>query len=264
VAQAIGLLLDIFGLAAAASLATALVLTWLGRRLLPAGLASRFVLPFAVSIAYFAGYAILPRSFASFTPAQGQAWPWLPYLALLGAVFSGVIPDFSRISRRVIALIAIAGVAAAALSPTWPVYGFTQEPLRIFLAIYLLAVGFPLMQKTLPSHNRQNLCLLIAVCVLSTLAIGAIYSTRHARLAALTAGAFTGISIALRFGSKDSDFALCQLAPVFAVLAGGIAWLATVEPDPPEPMLLAVPLLSWALLILPAISRLPFARDGIS
>ncbi len=262
-AQAIGQVIEIFGIAAFFALATALGLTWLGQRLLPAGPANRFVLPCAVSIAYFSGYATLPRAFATFSPQTGQAWAWLPYLGLLAAITAASPPPTTKLSIRVILLTILATLSAVALSPIWSVYGFSRIPLAVFLSIYLLAVGFPLQQSPPHSYNRQSLYLLLAISILNTLAIGAIYSTRHAQLAALFAAALTGISIALRFRSKAPDLALSPLAPLFATLVGGIAWLACVEPDPPKPILLAIPLLSWAILALHAMLRLPSAPPRI-
>ena len=257
-AQAIGQVIEIFGIAAFVALATALCLTWLGQRFLSSDLASRIALPCAVSIAYFAGYAVLPRDFASFIPQQGQSWPWLPYLAFAAAAISAVFPYFLRISTRLIVLITICAVTGALLSPTWPVYGFTRDRLGIFLTFYLLAVGLPLLNSQPPRLARATLYALIAICILNTLAIGAIYGIGHAQLAALPAAALTGISLALLVGPKDADLALPRLAPLVAVLVGGIAWLASVEPDPPKPILLAIPLLSWAIWALPAIFTTPF------
>ncbi len=262
-AQAIGILLEIFGIAALVALAIARALTLLGLRHLPAGPANRFVLPFAVAVAYFAGYATLPRAFATFTPQTGQAWAWLPYLGLLAAFLAATPPISTKLPLRLILLTLLAALSAVLLSPTWPVYGFTRIPLAVFLTIYLLAVGLPLQLSPPHSRNRLSLYLLLAISVLNTLAIGAIYSTRHAQLAALFATAFTGISIALLFGSKAPDLSLQRLAPLFATLVGGIAWLACVEPDPPEPILLAIPLLSWGILALPTVLRLPSAPPRI-
>lgn len=231
-AQAIGQVIEIFGSAAFVALATALCLTWLGQRFLPNGLASRAVLPGAVAIAYFAGYAVLPRSFASFAPQPGQAWPWLPYLGLLAAAIAAALPQASRFSIRLIVLIAISAIAAVVLSPTWPVYGFTRVSVAVFLAIYLLAVGLSAVNLPTMPFAKRTLYFLTAIGVTNALAIGAIYSARHAQLAALPAAALTGISVALLFGSKVRELALWRLATLWTTLVGGIAWLGCVEPDP--------------------------------
>jgi hypothetical protein len=262
-AQAIGQVLEIFGVAAFAALATALCLTWLGQRFLPDGLVSRIVLPGAVAIAYFAGYAVLPRSFASFTPQQGQAWPWLPYLGVVGAAVAMALPQSARFSIRLIALIAISAIAAVVLSPTWPIYGLTRVPVAVFLAIYLLAIGFPLLSLPIAPTDRRTLYFLTVLCALNALTIGAIYSARHAQLAALPAAGLTGISLALLVGPKVHQLALWRVGPLFVALVGGIAWLACVEPDPPKPILLAIPLVSWAIWIPRAIPQLPSAPKGI-
>jgi hypothetical protein len=263
VAQAIGQVLEIFGVAAFVALATALCLMWLGQRHLPAGLTSRVVLPGAIAIAYFAGYAVLPRSFASFVPQQGQSWPWLPYLGFVAAAISAVFPYFVRISTRLIALITISGMAGALLSPTWAVYGFTRDSLGIFLAFYLLAIGLPLLNLLSFRSALPGLWFLLTIAILNTLAIGANYGIRHAQLAALPAGALMGVSLALRAGPKDAERAFERLAPVFVTLVGGIAWLACVEPDPPQPILLAIPLLTWAIWLPRLMMRLPSAPKGI-
>src|SRR5262249_49485167 len=92
--------------------------------------------------------------------------------------------------------------------------------------------------------------------------IGAMVSARLAQLAAMSAGAFTAAAISNAWFLKASDRAHRSLIAVFAILIGGIAWLAFVEPDPPQPMLLIIPLLPLLLWLATAV-RVPFAGLNI-
>jgi hypothetical protein len=263
VEQAIGLVLEIFGPAALVAFVTALCLTWLGQRFLRAELAGRFVLPCAAAAAFFAGYLALPRSFAALVPQLGRAWIWLPYLGLVAAAGGIAPPKFGRKVSGFTAVL-VMSLAGAALSPTWRVYGFSRFPLAGFLVFYLLAVGLALFGLPRITGGGRSGLFLAAVCVLNAVVIGAVCSVRLAQLAALVAASITGISIALFSGSKVCEFALRRFAPLFAVLTGGISWLACVEPDPPQPMLLAIPLLTWLLWVPQAAAKVPSAGDGIS
>lgn len=258
--QAIGLVLEIFGPAAIVALATALIITWLGQVFLAPELAQRFVFPCALAVGYLAGYLALPRSFAGLMPEPGRAWPWLPYLGLFSGSIGMALPKSGRLLCSFMALLAIALVAAA-LSPTWTVYGFSRIPLALFLGLYLLAVSRALQLYPRNPCGRRTVYFLAAVCVLNALVIGAVCSVRLAQLAALVAAGFTGISFALFWGSKVPEIALKRLSPLFATLVAGIAWLACIDPDPPEPMLLIIPLFTWLLWLPLAIPRLPSARD---
>jgi hypothetical protein len=260
--QAFGLALEIFGLAALIALLVALVLTWLARRLTPAGYDGYFVLTSAVAIAYFAGYAMLPRSWAAFIPQANQSWQWLPYLGLAAAAFAASLPPSHRSPAWKLAIVAVAPMAGAALAPTWPVFGFGRGALQWFVVIYLLVVGVPLQHLPARMLNQWLLGLLCFVATAVAVAIGAFVSTRLAQLGALAAAALAGSWIAGFVGPRQGESPLRSLIPVFTVLVGGITFVASVEPDPPQAGLLAIPLLPLVLWLPPALG-LHFARGKI-
>src|SRR2546421_7006728 len=90
-ANAISLAWEIFGLAAGASLLASFALAFLGTRLTPLYHGAYWINPCAVAFSFFAGYAVLPRDWASLIPQQGQPWQWLPYGGVAAAVLSGVV-----------------------------------------------------------------------------------------------------------------------------------------------------------------------------
>jgi hypothetical protein len=281
VAQAIGLLLDIFGLASLVALLASLAITAACRRgarfaaqlresppLRGAkadsiGLAwtGHFILPISVAIAYFLGYATLPRSWAALIPQENQSWQWLPYLGLTAAIFAASFPHSPRWSAWKFTVVAVAPIAGAALAPTWPIFGLGQQSLRVVVALYLLAVGLPLQH--LPSRLVGNAfaALLCTTAIAIALASGMMVSTRLAQLAAIAAAALAGSWIGFQFGRRPIESSFRSLIPVFAVLIGGVAWSACVEPDPPLAWVLILPLLPlliWLTVILRR-PQLPFA-----
>ena len=223
------------------------------------------MLPISVAVAYFIGYATLPRSWAALIPQENQAWQWLPYLGLAAAIFAASFPPSPQWSAWKFTVVALAPIAAAALAPSWPIFGFGKQSLRIFVAIYLLIVGLPLQH--LPSRLAGNI-LAGALCftaIAVALATGMMVSTRMAQLAAMAAAAIAGSWIALQFGRRQIEPTLRSLIPVFTLLIGGVAWSACVEPDPPLAWLLILPLLPlfiW-LAALKRPSQLPFAPKKI-
>jgi hypothetical protein len=156
-------------------------------------------------------------------------------------------------------------MAAAILAPGWPVFGLTRRPLQVIVALYLIIVGMPLLY--LPSTvSKSWLAPALAISgAIGAAAVGAAVSTRLAQLEAIAAAAFAGAAVAGRTVTKAraSDRAMRSLIAVFAVLCGGVSWLASVEPDPPQTLLLAGPFLP-ALLWLSGLIRLPSAGAKIS
>lgn len=237
------------------------MLTWIGRRLAPADHRGGFVLPVAVALGYYAGYAALPRSWAALWPQANQAWQWLPYLGILAAAFSTFAHVFPRSPAWRLAVVAVAPLVAAALAPTWPVYDFSRQPLIWLIAIYLLVVGIPLQCLPKRLFNLSFVGILTAAAALLALVTGAVQSVVLAQLAAIAAGALAGSAIASAVGPKPSDSSLRSLVPVFVALVGGAAVVVAVEPDPPQTGLLAIPLLPLAMWLMLAI---PNRKDGLT
>jgi hypothetical protein len=237
------------------------VLTWIGRRLAPADHRGGFVLPVAVALGYFAGYATLPRSWAALWPQANQAWQWLPSLGILAAAISTFTHVFPKSAAWRLAVVAVAPLVAAALAPTWPVYGLSRQPLIWLIIIYLLAVGIPLQYLSKRLFNLSFLGLLAAAGALLALVTGAVQSVVLAQLAAIAAGALAGSAIASAVGPRPTDSSIRSLVPVFVALVGGAAVVVAVEPDPPQPGLLAIPLLPLATWLMVAI---PNRKDSLT
>jgi len=247
--------MEIFGLAAITALVASLAIAWSARRLTPAKGSGYFIVPCAVAIGFFAGYAALPRDWAGFIPAANQRWQWLPYGGLMAALFAVGCPPAPKSQAWKFAVIAAAPIAAAYLTPNWPVLGLAREKLRWILLIYLMLVGVPLQYLPARVVNRVLLGVLAAAAALAAVATGAMVSSKLAQLAAIAAGALAGSWIAGRFSTKRGGLPGQSVIPVYAVVVGGLAWSACVEPDPPQLGLLAIPLIPLVLWFIPLVSR---------
>jgi hypothetical protein len=159
-------------------------------------------------------------------------------------------------------LVVSACIAAAAFAPSWPIFGLTQRPLHLVVALYLVLVGGPLLYLPGTLRERWLLPSLALSGAITALVVGAVVSTRLAQLTAASAGAFAAAAIGNAWFSKASDRSLRSVVAVFAIFVGGSAWLGFVEPDPPEPIPLIVPLLPLLLWPIAAI-RVPSAGDKI-
>jgi len=216
-------------------------------------------LPFAIALAYFIGYALLPRDFAAFVPQPNQSWQWLPYLGLGTAGISTLAQAFPRWRAWNLSVLVAAPLVAAAITPAWPIFGLARPPLIGLFAIYLLVVGISLQQLPPRLLNLSLLCILAAAAVLLALTIGALVSVRLSQLAGIGAGALAGIAMAGVFGAQSTEWSLRSIVPVFVALVGGAAVIGAVEPDPPKLGLLAIPLLPLATWLMVAI---PIRRGG--
>jgi hypothetical protein len=205
---------------------------------------------------------VLPRSFAALVPQQNQAWQWLPYFGVITALLSASLSPMSRPAAWIFPLVIAACTAAAAFAPNWPIFELPPRWLHMVVACYLLIVGGPLLY--LPGRVQERWMLPALACsgAITAVGIGAMVSTRLAQLAALSAGAFAAAAIVSAWLAKASERSLRNLIAVYAVLVGSPAWLAFVEPDPPQWPLLIVPLLPLLLWIASAI-RVPSAGAKI-
>jgi hypothetical protein len=262
VTQAIGLLGEIFGAAAIVALSVALAIAAGGSRLIRSGRGSDFVLPCALVIGFFAGYLMLPRSFAALVPQPNQPWQWLPYFAAITAILSASLSPLSRPAAWIFPLVVSACIEAAVFAPSWPIFGLTQRPLHLVVALYLVLVGGPLLYLPSKVGERWLLPSLALSGAITAVVVGAMVSTRLAGLVAVAAGAFAAAAIFNTRFIKASDRSRRSVVAVFAILAGGSAWLAFTDPDPPRSILLFGPLLP--LLLWPvAVIRVPSAGGKI-
>jgi len=246
--------LEIFGLAAVAAFVASLALAWTVRRIMPASASGYFIVPCAVAIGFVAGYAVLPREWAGFIPEENQRWQWLPYGGLMAALFAVGCPPGPRSQAWRFAVIAAAPIAAFYLTPKWPVFGLAQQKLRWIMAVYLLLVGVPLQYLPARLLDQGLLALMTAAAALTAVATGAMVSSKLAQLAAIAAGGLAGNWVAGLLSAKRGGLPGQSVVPVYAVLVGGIAWIACVEPDPAQACLLVIPLGPVVLWIVPLLS----------
>jgi hypothetical protein len=238
--------LEIFGPAALLAAAVALAAIWLGRRLRPININEQLAHPAAVAIGFFVGYLALPRSWAAFVPKQEHHW--LPYLGIAAAATAIACHPSRNPWLRWPVLIALTTLAAWVLIPPWPVFG-VNRPLSVGIGtIYFMLIASAL--ELLPSRllGAAFLALLTLAAAIAAVAIGAQVSLRFAQLAAITAGALAGCWVAQFLGARSSETSIRGLIPVFAVLVGGVSFIACVEPDPHATLLLALPftpLFAW-------------------
>src|SRR5262245_34797907 len=188
---ALGLLLEIFGPAALVAGITSLVIAAIALRRLSATANDRWALPAAAAIGYFAGYLMLPRSWAALVPQSAQSWQWLPYLGPLAAACATIFQ--SQVILRRVVLAGLAIVSGSLLTPNWPIFGLAWPASIVVLTAYLLALCFVFelaFRRSALSHGL--LVLLSFAAAITAVGIGAALSTRLAQLAAIAATAFLG------------------------------------------------------------------------
>jgi hypothetical protein len=214
------------------------VMIMVGDRWLPASVARRTRLAWALALAYLAGYGLRGSSVA-WIPAQN--WHFSPYLAMVAAVTGPL-----AISRGVwfverwmlAALVSIP--AAFVLVPDWE----SIQPMRhVYVAgvaaylFALIALISPLADRVPP---RRLLFLLVLVAATAAGVVLASVSVLFGQLIGVVIAAMAGCWIA---AGKQCDAASVRgLVPVFALLVGGLSFVASIYPDP------AI----WGILVLPA------------
>lgn len=235
-----------------AGLLTSFILTWLGLFAARHPRLQSALLPFAIALAFVAGYAVLPRDFAGFVPEPGQPWKWLPYLAVLSAAIPSALSAFDKPWAAGLALFATMPIIAICLKPNWPVWSLEPPTSRWLLLAYLLLVGLPLALLPPKRLQRGMLLVLAVTATVLALATGALISTRFAQLAAIASCSFLGAGIATRL-VPSVRAATCQPAiPLYCTLVAGTAWIASVDPDPPAVTPLLIPVLPLCLWVLAA------------
>ncbi len=217
----------------------------LAARFLPARVSRRYAAAVALVIGFFVGYVLLP-SWAELVPKRH--WHWLPYLGL-GAMIIGPIGLARGVFavERWLLLLALAIVAAWLLVPTW---ASLQPPRSVYVPIlagYLLLLS--VLLEPLPARvpGRLLLALLSIVALSVAVAIAALVSLNYARVAAIAAAAIVGCCVASFFYFHESMTR--GLIPAYAILVGGVAFVATIEPSRPLVGLLlapAAPLALWS------------------
>jgi len=250
---ALGLALEIFGPAALVAGIASFLMAAIGHRRLPSA-SQRWTIPAALAIGYYAGYLVLPRSWAALVPQPQQAWQWLPYLGPLAAGCATLVGSRRRVHWLAMASLAI--VSGALLTPTWPIFGLTWPVSIVILTAYLIGLELLLRFCLQRTSAFGLLGMLSPAAAIAALCIGIVLSTRIAQLAAIAATAFLGCWLAQFAVLKSNERSSSSIIPVFTILVAGTAFTACVDPDPPK----------WPLLLLPAvpIALSPFARRKIS
>ena len=205
--------------------AAAVLLAWVCRLTLPGDVGTRYALPLPVAVAFLCGYWLLP-DWAALRPERH--WQWLPYLGLAGAMVGGLTTASGvNLVERWLVQIALATGAAWLLVPSWA--NDTAMPLLAVCLFVLMAAV-----EALPERLRGRLCLaLIGVMSLMLAALLAIgVSMKFGALGGILAFAIAGGCAGLtRFDQPAAAIRGC--IPVIAVLAGGLAFVGTIEPSPP-------------------------------
>ena len=245
-AQAIGLALDIFCWQALVAGIVSLTIAWSASRFLPTIARERFSLPAAAAIGLFAGYVLLPRDSAPLLPSQSR--DFLPYLALIAAVASAFAAGRQPFIRWTIFLITIA-LAASLLTPAWPIIGLTRPASIVLLIIYFLLLS--LLLESVPPRltGRTYVALFSLSAAALAVVVGAYLSIKFAQLAAIAAASLAGCFVAACIAPQQPTRSLIS---VFVVVVGGLAYVSSVEPDPPLAGFLVIPLIAlsiWASLI---------------
>ena len=233
----------------AAPAAAALVASILWRKLVPAAWSEHSALPLGVALGFFAGYWLLPE-WAALQPERH--WQWLPYLALPAALAGGLPVRAGRLVRW-LALAVLALAAASLLVPKWP----ELYPPRLvsvgLVTAYLAALSAALDALPDRAAGRWFAGSLVAIAAVLTVVLLAFgNSALFARVSLVAVAALVGSFAATFFAGLNSAQAARSAAPVYVILTGGLAYVGAIDPSPPLPWMLLVPVLTlaWWLLAL--------------
>lgn len=239
----------VFGILGPASTATALALFC--RRFLPPDVAGRYAFSVSMAAGFALGFGL---------SGLGAVWPtrhwhWLVYLALLASVLGPIaLAAGVRVWERNLLWAVVSVMASLVLVPSWPGIADDRHWYGLWLAGYLFVGcrGMPLLARRVSARSMLGALALTAVVL--AFATAAFVSVLYGRIAALAAAATTGCFAACWFG--DFEDAVRGLFPVSALLVGGSAFLAFIEPRPPEPGFLVIPLAPFALGVTNSILQL--------
>lgn len=248
--------LIVFAIAAPAAMALAVAAIL--QRVLPEKIGQRIALAAALAAGFCAGYWLLGE-WTSLMPQRHRQW--LPWLAMVSAVVALALrrregeterprEEHQSLRRSVAPSLILSYVAIAALAifsawllvPTWA----TLWPPRVvtipLLAAYLLLLMALL--AALPDRlvGKVFVGLLAAAATTVALMIAIAVSLTIGAVALAAAAALGGCAVAARPNYGRG------ITPVFAVLIGGLAFVGTIEPQKPLPIILlapAAPLMLW-------------------
>jgi hypothetical protein len=211
---------------------TALLLVWALRRWLPAVGRQHGPALAAASAFWFAFVA------QTGIVAPNRHWHWLPYVGLAAALIGSWASGPPALSlRRWLPQAAVAVVAAYGLVPAWPDLVLPRAWSQALVAIGVLVLSELLQRLEFRSSGTRTpvLALLLAALALAASVTAAVSET-YGRLALALAAALAGAAAG---GGWRADGA-APLAPLYAALVGGLAYVVCIEPQPPLPGLLVI------------------------
>jgi hypothetical protein len=257
--------LELVVFAIAAPAAVALTLAAILQRVLPEKIGQRIALAVALAAGFCAGYWLLGE-WTSLMPRRHRQWlPWLAMAAALvgrgpapiWSVWSVLAFGSARIRRwRHVyvhlpwALLTIA--SAWLLVPSWPTLWPSRQVTIPLLAAYLFLLMTLL--AALPDRllGRTFVALLAAAGVATALLIAIGVSFRIGAIAVAAAAAVGGCAVVAR-----ANYARGMI-PIFSVLIGGLAFVGTIEPQKPLPIILLAPAAPLGLWLFAAGSLAKF------
>lgn len=243
--------------------AVAVAFFFLTHRLLATETATRYANSLAVAAAFCAGYA-LPIASAPWWPQRH--WHWFPWLVLPAAVVGSIsLASGLRRAERWVLNLAVALAAAWVLVPVWAHLQPARSVWIPLLAAYLFLLALllePLLDRFSPVMMPSYLTM-SAACL--ALLIAALLSISYAQVAGITVAALAGRTIAAYFDRGRNS--LRGLGLVYAVLAGGWAFIGCIERQEPRHLLLllvpAAPLTLWCCVRGPLSRLRGFAAVGV-
>lgn len=228
---------EILGLGVLAPAAIALGSCWLSSKVLPEAAASRLSVVLGFVAGFVIGYVLLPE-WAEVRPSRH--WHWLPWIAIAAGV-TGALGVRAPSYVKWFLIVATSVAAAWFLVPTWS----SLSPPRPVWLIALSAGLLVLINLTEPLPPRIGGKLFLGLLSITAagvaLTIAACISLTYARIAGLAACALAGVSAAAWLRRSDNDIAVRAAVPAIQVVVGGIAFVACIEPDPPQYGLLLLP-----------------------
>jgi hypothetical protein len=238
------------------ALAAAAAVGWLAfvlsRRYLAKETAERYAPALALGAGYLAGYLLLPDR-GDLLPRSH--WHWTPWLAVGATLLGPVAAARGLRSFDCGSVLAAASIVAACLLA--PTYADLQPPRAT--VIPLLAGALSLLAAALEALSprfsaRAWLAYMTMSAAATTALIGLAVSATFALAAAVATAALAGSWLAT-LGRGDSG-QVRGLGLPFAIVFGGWAFVAGIEPREPQ----------WPLLLLPAapLALVCFARGPLA
>ncbi len=236
----------VFAIAVPAAIATILLAAL--RRLLPTDLGQRYAAPLAFGVACVTGYALTD----AFVFPPERHWQWLPLLVLPSGLVSGIAAAKSlRLLERFVLWLLACLVAAWLIVPDWA----SLSPSRLVWigglvpALTLLAALLEPLATRVPNPSRflSYAIAALGIAVLTAAFLSLTYGKLAIVPAASLAGCFLG-SLGGRSGPAQG------LGLPYAIVVGGWAFVATIDPPSPLWLLLVAalaPLALWCTAIGP-------------